>query len=105
MLRQVLQHLSNRQIQAILPKLARYRWVIVTEHLPSERSRVVANLDKVHGSHVRIADRSGVYLDQPPFSLPANSMRTILEMPGVGMPDGVDPGIIRTILVRMPGPP
>lgn len=33
-LRQVLQHLSNQQIDAVLGKLDKYKWVLITEHLP-----------------------------------------------------------------------
>jgi hypothetical protein len=31
-LRQVLQHLSNRQIAAVLAKLGQYKWAVITEH-------------------------------------------------------------------------
>ena len=33
-IRQVLQHLSNKEIKEIVPKLYDYKYVILTEHLP-----------------------------------------------------------------------
>lgn len=99
LLRQVLQHLSNRQILAVLPKLARYRVALVTEHLPSPGRQVVPNRDKVHGAEIRLARGSGVYLDQPPFDLPAEAIETVLEVPGHALERGADPGVIRTVRI------
>lgn len=99
--RQVLQHLSNAQIAAVLAKLDKYRWVFVTEHQPSDdnpRSR--PNLDKVHGGDVRVYEDSGVYLDEPPFDLPHRCLQEVLALPGRGLEDSADPGIIRTWLYR-----
>lgn len=67
LVRQVLQHLSNAQILAILEKLKQYRYAIVTEHQPAVRDFVSFNRDKVHGRHTRLYGGSGVYLDHPPF--------------------------------------
>jgi SAM-dependent methyltransferase len=69
LMRQVLQHLSNAQIVAVLAKLEKYRYVLVTEHYPAPGVAVTPNLDKPHGSDTRTFDNSGVYLDQPPFNL------------------------------------
>jgi SAM-dependent methyltransferase len=98
--RHVLQHLSNAQILAILPKLARYRWVFVTEHHPADGRAVEPNRDMVHGGYVRVWDGSGVYLAEPPFALPAHRLTQVMEIPGSFLPDGVDPGIIRTFLYK-----
>jgi SAM-dependent methyltransferase len=68
LIRQVLQHLSNDQIAKILPKLARYRHVLITEHYPGMGARVVPNRDKTHGHDTRIEDDSAVFLDQAPFN-------------------------------------
>jgi hypothetical protein len=100
--RQVLQHLSNAEIARILPKLSGYRWVFITEHHPTPGPHVVPNLDKVHGANVRAAFHSGVYLDQPPFSLPAHSLEHVVDAPGAGLGSGVDQGVIRTFLYRPP---
>lgn len=97
-LRQVLQHLSNRQIAAILRKLGQYKWVIITEHVPKDADMIQPNLDKLHGADIRVHRNSGVYLDQPPFGIPSTKLSLILEVPGTDLGPGVDPGIIRTYL-------
>jgi hypothetical protein len=99
--RQVFQHLSNREILAVLPKLARYRWCFVTEHHPSPDRLRCPNLDKAHGSDIRLYQGSGVFLESAPFDIPLERYRLILEVPGC-MPEGVDPGIIRTFLLEHP---
>jgi hypothetical protein len=96
--RHVLQHLSNAQILAILPKLAKYRWAFVTEHYPTGDAGIVPNRDKVHGGYIRASERSGVYLDRPPFALPAHRLTKVMEIPGAVTADGGDPGVIRTFL-------
>ncbi len=77
LIRQVLQHLSNAQILAVIPKLCKYRRVFVTEHYPSDAREIIPNLDKVHGPDVR-SPKSAVYLDQPPFNL---QTRELLAVP------------------------
>lgn len=77
LIRQVLQHLSNEQIRKILPNLARYRHVLITEHYPAPGTRTVPNRDKTHGHDTRIEDDSAVFLDQPPFN--ARVGETVLE--------------------------
>jgi hypothetical protein len=77
LIRQVLQHLSNREIHATLRKCAAYPYVLITEHLYVGRDSR-PNLDKPHGPDTRVYDRSGVFLDRPPFNL---CTRTVLELP------------------------
>jgi hypothetical protein len=78
--------------------------VLVTEHYPSDNPGIRPNLDKVHGADVRLWGNSGVYLTEPPFSLPADEVTPVLEVPGAGMAPGVDAGVIRTYLYA-PGRP
>lgn len=68
LIRQVLQHLSNEQITRVLQNLARYRFVLVTEHYPAPGALRQKNVDKPCGEDVRIYDGSAVYLDAPPFN-------------------------------------
>lgn len=96
--RQMLQHLSNAEILAILPKLERYRWVFITEHQPQKLASVAPNIDKVHGAEVRLSCGSGVFVDQPPFNLPGESLEIVLELPGTDLGQGIDAGVIRTVL-------
>jgi hypothetical protein len=77
LIRQVLQHLSNKQISKVVAACSRYRYILVTEDVwVGEKAR--PNLDKPAGWDTRIRERSGVYLDLPPFNLPA---RTVFEIP------------------------
>ncbi|MCH9807394.1 MAG: class I SAM-dependent methyltransferase [Alphaproteobacteria bacterium] len=68
-IRQILQHLSNAQVAGILERAKRlYKVVIITESLPKECK--APNLDIGHGIATRVALGSGVYIDEPPYSLP-----------------------------------
>lgn len=69
LVRQVLQHLSNDQIGAVLRNVRKYPFVLITEHYPAPGVNAVPNKDKPHGADTRIYDDSAVYLDRPPFSL------------------------------------
>jgi hypothetical protein len=96
--RQVLQHLSNAQITGVLGKLAAYRWVVITEHLPDSPG-FVANIDKPAGHQIRL-DRqppSGVVPTLPPFDWRPSSQRMLCEARSAG-------GLIRTIVYEMARP-
>jgi hypothetical protein len=96
-IRQVLQHLSNDEIAAILGRMNRYPYVLVTEHYPAPCINVRANLDKPHGADTRIYDNSAVYLDRAPFRAGPLELFLDLEAPS----SLVHPGErIRTFLIR-----
>jgi len=70
-IRQILQHLSNDQAVAVLERAKRlYRCAIITESLPVPLKQ--PNLDIAHGIATRIALGSGIYIEEPPFSLTAS---------------------------------
>lgn len=98
--RQVLQHLANDQIRSVLSKLARYRWVVITEHYPTDNPSIIRNKDKVHGGDVRVLDNSGVWLCDPPFNLPSQAVTAVLEVPGSPVGPHYDRGVIRTFLYK-----
>jgi len=98
--RQVLQHLSNQQILSVLGKLGKYRCVFITEHHPTDNDAIRVNIDKAHGGDVRMYDNSGVYLTEDPFRLPPEALELLLEVPGAGMGENRDPGVIRTYLYK-----
>jgi hypothetical protein len=100
LLRQVLQHLSNSQIDSVLPKLERYRWSFITEHQPSPPRLKEPNRDKPHGDNIRIRNGSGVFLEQPPFNVPSSRYQLLWEVPGTSMQGAVDPGVIRTFMLH-----
>ena len=69
--RQVLQHLSNREIASFVEKInlsKPYKYIVITEHLPFT-SNFVPNVDKPNGPGIRIKLDSGVLLHSPPFQL------------------------------------
>lgn len=99
-IRQVFQHLSNKEILAILPKLKKYRWVLITEHHPEDNGAIKPNLDKAHGNDVRVNRNSGIFLSKPPFKLSENSLKVVLEIPGTVTQEGCPPGVIRTYLYK-----
>jgi hypothetical protein len=68
--RQVLQHLSNRDISRLLGNI-KSKYILVTEHLPSPERTRAYNLDKRSGGDIRVPAGSGVFVDQPPFNLNA----------------------------------
>ncbi|MGJ8642767.1 MAG: methyltransferase domain-containing protein [Luteolibacter sp.] len=99
-LRQVLQHLSNDQIRAILPKLRKYRFVYITEHVPKDWNGVSPNLDKPQGRGIRLDQGSGIDLTKNPFGIPEGEIDVVLEVAGNSNSSGLDPGVIRTLLFR-----
>jgi Methyltransferase domain len=101
-LRQVLQHLSNDEIQTILSRVQKYRWTVVTEHHPSTAFFRAPNLDKPHGADIRLFDGSGVFLEQPPFNVRRERLELLLDVTGHPFPGWPDPGVIRTYLVTSP---
>ncbi len=66
-LRQVLQHLSNKEIQLILPKLKQYKYVILTEHIPE--GDFIPNLEIISGQGTRLKQGSGVDVMAEPFDI------------------------------------
>lgn len=96
-IRQVFQHLSNEQIQKILLKLEKYRWIFITEHYPLPSNFTAPNIDKVHGADVRLYRGSGVYLNLPPFNVSADLLKVVLCVEEFGN-EGIQNGEIKTIL-------
>ncbi len=94
-IRQVLQHLSNDQITEAVEKIRRrFRYAIVTEHLPMNPG-FVANVDKPAGPDVRPFYGSGVVLTKSPFDLEVEEDVILCESVELG-------ATIRTNLYRLP---
>ncbi|OIQ30517.1 MAG: SAM-dependent methyltransferase [Bacteroidetes bacterium MedPE-SWsnd-G2] len=66
-LRQVLQHLSNTEVQEVSEKLRNYKYVILTEHVPN--GEFIPNLDIISGQGIRLKKKSGIDLLAAPFNL------------------------------------
>ena len=80
--RQVLQHLSNKDIINFIEKLninKQYKYLILTEHLPLGRNFKV-NLDILTGQHTRISNGSGVVLHKQPFNLDYESITELIKV-------------------------
>ena len=90
-LRQVLQHLSNTEIQSILNKLAAYKYVILTEHLP--KGDFAPNKDIISGQGNRLKVQSGVNILASPFNF---KVKEETKLSAVVLEDGK--GVIVTTL-------
>lgn len=77
-LRQVLQHLSNAEIQSLVSKLTDYKYVILTEHLPE--GDFVPNKDIISGQGIRLKKRSGINLLAAPFNLKVKEEKQLLSV-------------------------
>ncbi len=76
-LRQVLQHLSNKDIEKISKKLALYKYIILTEHLPL--GDFSPNKDIISGQGIRLKQNSGVDVLVPPFNLKIKDQKQLNE--------------------------
>jgi len=93
-IRQVLQHLSNTEIENIVPKLAQnFKYLILTEHLPVAEN-FTHNLDMYTGPDTRLRFNSGVVLTSPPFNLKVKSQKIMLKSPEIG-------GLIQTTIYEL----
>ena len=77
-LRQVLQHLSNAEIIAIVKKLSAYKYVILTEHIPM--GNFIPNTDIIAGQGIRLKHNSGVDLLKTPFNLKISSKQNFEDI-------------------------
>ena len=76
LIRQVLQHLSNKQISQVLANCGKFPYLVITEDVYNGPN-VRPNLDIMHGPDNRLHRRSGVFLDRAPFSL---RMQNVVEI-------------------------
>lgn len=93
-LRQVLQHLSNAEIQSILKKLAAFKYIILTEHVPE--GAFMPNKDIISGQGNRLKKQSGVNLLAPPFNFKVEEAR---QLSAVILNE--EKGVIVTTLLRL----
>lgn len=93
-IRQVLQHLSNKEVINIVEKLYQYKYIILTEHLPN--GAFTPNLDIISGQGIRIKKHSGILLLEAPFNLKVKE-ELLLHSYELGN----NKGVIKTILYQM----
>lgn len=94
LLRQVLQHLSNAEVQSIVSKLMGFNYVIVTEHVPKRDFEL--NKDIISGQGTRLRKQSGLNLLVPPFNFKVKEEKQLLS---IVLDDGN--GVIVTTVYRM----
>ncbi|WP_407556079.1 class I SAM-dependent methyltransferase [Winogradskyella sp. 4-2091] len=92
-LRQVLQHLSNDEIQNVVEKLQNYKYVILTEHVPI--GNFESNKDIISGQGIRIKKQSGVDVLAAPFNLKAKESKILIEI----IPAGNNGIIVTTLYI------
>ena len=76
-IRQVLQHLSNAEVQNIANKLTSYKYIILTEHLPN--GVFEPNKDIISGQGIRLKKQSGIDLLKPPFNFKVAEKKELLS--------------------------
>ena len=77
-IRQVLQHVSNKEVQSILSKLADFKYLILTEHLPD--GDFEPNKDIISGQGIRLKKQSGINLLAPPFDFKIKEEEQLLSI-------------------------
>ena len=77
MVRQVLQHLSNAEVQSIANKLTAYKYIILTEHLSN--GVFEPNKDIISGQGIRLKKQSGIDLLKPPFNFKVAEKKELLS--------------------------
>lgn len=93
-LRQVLQHLSNTEIQSVVKKLYNFKYVVLTEHLPE--GDFLPNKDIISGQGIRLKKQSGVNLLAPPFNFMVKEERLLLSVKSPGFK-----GVLKTTVFKI----
>ena len=78
LLRQVLQHVSNAEVQCIVTKLRDYKYIIITEHIP--KGDFKPNKDIISGQGIRLKKQSGINLLAPPFNFKVKTEKQLLSI-------------------------
>lgn len=77
-LRQVLQHLSNGEVQNIVKKLYNFKYVILTEHVPE--GDFTPNKEIISGQGIRLKKKSGLNVLAPPFNFKIKEEKQLLSV-------------------------
>lgn len=98
-LRQVLQHLSNENIEKFLRQIkGKYKFLVLTEHLPDIKN-FTPNLDIITGPEIRLYKNSGVVLTEKPFNLKPINEKNICNTSSLKI-SGFE-GTINTIIYKL----
>lgn len=91
--RQVLQHMSNADVQRLLPKFKRFKYIVFTDHRPII-NQYQPNLDSETGAFTRLKKLSALSLTTHPFYLEPRHSYTIAAVISEG-------GLIETTVFQM----
>ena len=91
LVRQVLQHLSNAEVQRIVGKLTKFKYVVLTEHVPA--GDFISNKEIISGQGIRLKKQSGLNVLAPPFNFKVKEEKQLVA---VNLRDGE--GVIATTL-------
>jgi SAM-dependent methyltransferase len=86
LIRQVLQHLSNAEVQHILDKVVDFQYIILTEHLP--KGKFIPNKDIISGQGIRLKKQSGLDILKPPFNFKVKEKKDMFTF-DLGEPKGL----------------
>ncbi|HYX39236.1 MAG TPA: hypothetical protein VE954_39550 [Oligoflexus sp.] len=76
LIRQVFQHLSNDSILKVLPKLARYKYVIISDAQPhADKDQINHDIPNFSGTRA-VVHGTGLWLEKSPFNLPATVLHS-----------------------------
>ena len=78
LIKEVLQHVTNNDIRAILKKILNFKYIIITESEPLTKFK--ANIDKPKGPDCRTDLNSGVILDKAPFNLKYKEKKELIKV-------------------------
>ena len=83
-IKEVLQHLTNKDIKLLIDNIGEFKYVIITESYPFELDEI--NKDKIKGPLSRHYNFSAVEIDKPPFNFLFKKKEEILsiEREGIG---------------------
>lgn len=91
--RHVLQHLNNVEVQRVLDKLSGFKYVLISEHIPDDE--FIPNKDVISGQGTRLKKQSGLDLLTSPFNFVIEEYTELLKIKD-------DHGIIVTTLYKLP---
>ena len=77
-IKEVFQHITNKEINSILKKIQNFKYIFITESEPLFKFK--ANIDKQRGPDCRIDLKSGIIIDKSPFNFRYLEKREILKI-------------------------
>jgi SAM-dependent methyltransferase len=76
LIRQVFQHLSNESIVKVLPKLKKYKYVVIADAQPNaDKAKVNYDIPNFSGTRA-VVHGTGIWLENSPFNLPVTVLHS-----------------------------